>query len=182
MCEPFSPYTASFTRHTPAHLLSGAGSALLATQRAGKHALDVQRRQPAARDRIVSREAAGDQTCGDLDDTGTVHLVHLRGASVEPVSQFDSGTRWWIDCRDDGSQQSAYGPDCMALGLRLVSDDSSSVAFCHAAGVEREPRARGATGMGPSVRFVLSVLARVDRGGGGRVVVVRIAAVEYLAR
>ncbi len=181
ICDPFSPYKAPFTRHTPGDLLPGAGSALLETQRAWAPAVDVQRRQPLACHGAVSRKTARDQALRDLDDTGIVHLVRLRGTSMESVSQFDTRARRWIDPRDDRAEQSTNGSNSVALGVWLVFDGPTRIAFRDAGGVEREPRARGAAWMGAGVRILLAVLARVDGAYGSGVVVVWIVSVVYLA-
>ena len=180
--EPFSPHKASFARHTPAPLLSRAGSALLGTQRARAHALDVQHRQPAAGNGTVSREASRDQVIRDLDDTRAVYLVYLRSAPVEPVSQLYTRTCGWARRGHDRAEPRAHGSDSVALGVWLVFAGPACFAFCHAGGVKREPRARDATRMGAGVRILLDVLVGIDCSDGSCAVVVRTVFVEYLAR
>lgn len=177
----FSPHKTSPARHPPAHLLRRAGRALLEDQRAREPALDVQRRQPAAGDGTVSRSAARDQAGCDLDDTGTIHLVYLRSAAVESVSQLDTRARRRIDRGDDRAQQSTHGSKIMALGIGLVPDGPTRLAFCDARSPQREPRTRNATRLGTSVCVVLDFLAGADSDYCCGVVVVGAFPVEYLA-
>ena len=141
----------------------------------------MQRRKPAARDGTVSRTAARDQALGDLDDTRIVHLVYLRSAAVESVSQLDARTRRRVNRGNVRAEQSAHGSNCVALGVRLVFDGPTRVAFRDTAGAECEPRTRSTAWMGTRVRFVLDVLAAADRDYGSGVMVVGTVFMEYLA-
>ena len=143
--------------------------------------MDVQRRQSPACHGTVSRTTARDQARRDLDDPRTVHLVRLRGAPVEPVSQLDARARRWLDSGNDRVEQSAHGSNRVALGFWLVFDGPTRIAFRDARGLEREPRARGTARLGARVGIVLAVLARVDVADGSCAVVVWIASVEHLA-
>ena len=100
---------------------------------------------------------------------------------MEPVSQFNTRARRGLGRGDDRAYQSAHGSNGVALGVWLVSDGPTRITFRDAGGVEREPRARDAAGMGAGVRNLLAVLARVDSGDGSCVVVVWIVAVGHLA-
>jgi len=70
----------------------------------------------------------------------------------------------------------------VALGVWVVSDDPTGVAFRNSGRAEREPRTRHSTRLGASVQFVLDVLARADADHGRGVVAVGIIPMEYLAR
>lgn len=141
----------------------------------------MQRRQLAVGNGAVSREATSDQTRGYLDDTRTAHLVYLRCAAVEPVSQFYTRARRRLSGGDVCTGQGAHGSNRVALGVWMVFDGPTRLAFRNAGGVEREPRTRGPTWMGTGIWILLDVLAGVDAGDSGVGMAVGIIAVEYLA-
>ena len=142
----------------------------------------MQRRQPIARHGTVPRKTARDQALGDLDDSGTARLVRLRRAAVEPVPKLDARARRRVDRGNVRAEQSAYGSNSVALGVGLVPDGPTRVAFRDSRGVEREPCACNATRMGATVRILLDVLAGVDDLDGDHFVAVWFVPVEYLAR
>ena len=139
----------------------------------------MQHREPPARHWIVPRKATRDQTGRDLDDTGTIHLVHLRRNPVESVPRLDARARRRIDRGYDRAQQSTHGSNCVALGVWLVCDGPTRVAFRHAGSAERKPRTRRANRMG--VWILLDVLVGADDSDGRGVVVMRFVFLGYLA-
>ena len=155
--------------------------ALLEDQRTRAAPVDVQHRKSTACHGAVSRKAARDQTRCHLDDSGTDRLADLRGVCVGGVSHLDSRTRRRISGGYDRAQQSTNGSHSVAVGVRLVFDGPTRIAFRDAAAVQCKPRARGATRMGADLRDVLDVLAGVDGRDGRGVVVMRTVFVEYLA-
>ena len=69
----------------------------------------------------------------------------------------------------------------MALGFRLVVAGPTLIAFYHARESERQPLACGRLRMGTNVPFVLDFLAHCNSRQRGLPLVMRFAALEYLA-
>lgn len=164
---------ASLAWDFPVDLLRSAGSPLLANRSARAHAVDVQYWKPHPRAWSVLQSTCCRAAGGDLDDTGTGGLVYLRRVGVGCVFEFHPCPRRRTGRLDDRAEMVSNGSKCLALSVWLVPGGPTDLAFYHATGFEREPRALSRSGLGTHVSVLLVFLACSDGSCSGGPVVVR---------
>src|SRR5207237_3635872 len=120
-----------------ADLLSGPDSALCALWRPGKPGVDVQRRKPLTRHRLVPESQRTDSRRSHLDNSRFGNLVLVRVAQWQHAVVIHTGPRGRSDCGNDRAASRAHGPDRVALRVGVVSVHATGFTYSHVTGFER---------------------------------------------